>query len=103
MAEEGIDAVDIFDWDYLVQIGMYLDRDEVKTLYQAVQVFAYAFTSTSDTESQNSRLAEWIQNATYLQSPETAEEILRALARSSHANLDLLRKFAKEHGVRLKR
>jgi hypothetical protein len=103
MAQEKIDAVDVLDWDYLVQIGAYLDRGEVKTLYQAIQVFAYAFTSTSDTENQNRRLAEWIQNATYLQSPETAEERLRGLARCSRANLDLLRKFAKRHGIGPKR
>jgi hypothetical protein len=103
MAEEKIDAVDIFDWDYLVQIGAYLDRNEVKTLYHAIQVFAYAFTSMSESENQNRLLAEWIQNATYLQSSETAEEILCALARHSRANLDLLRRFAKQHGVRLKR
>ena len=103
MAEVRVDAVDILDWNYLVQIGVYLDRNEIKTLHQAIQVFAYAFTSIGDTESQNRLLAEWIQNATYLQSTETAEEILHALADYSRADLDLLRKFAKQNGVRLRR
>ncbi len=38
MAQEKIDAIDIFDWDYLVQIGTPLECNEIKTLYQAVLI-----------------------------------------------------------------
>ena len=103
MAQGNIAAVDIFDWRYLVQIGVHLEQEEIENLDQAVQVFAYAFTSLDQTEDQNRLLAEWLQDATYLQSPETAEEIMLALAERTRGNLDLLRQFAKQNGVRLKR
>ena len=98
-----INAADIFDWDHLVQIGTYLERNEIRTLEDAIRVFAYAFTSLANVADQDRLLAGWIQRATYLQSRDTPEEILAALADHTHGRLKLLREFAKQNGVRLKR
>ncbi len=98
-----INAADIFDWDHLVQIGAYLERNEIRTLEDAIKVFAYAFTSLANVADQDRLLAEWIQRATHFQSRNTSEEILAALASHAHGDLELLRKFAKQYGIRLKR
>lgn len=103
MYEPKIDAADIFDWDYLCQIAAYAELYEVRTFIDAVRLFAYAFTSTGRADDQNALLADWIRNATHLQSRETAEAVLAALAGQAHGDLDLLREFAKQNGVRLKR
>lgn len=103
MAQEKINALDVFDWDYLCKIGVNHSRHEIRTLQHAVEVFAYQLTSMQDQEQQNRLLSCWIQNATFLQSTTTAEEVLSALARYTRANLEVLRRFAKQNGVRLKR
>ncbi len=101
--EEKVDAVDIFDWDYLVQIGVKLELSQVRGFRDAVRLFAYDFTSLARTENQNQILADWLQRATYLQSAETAEEVLACLAAETRADLDRLRRFARQNGVRLRR
>lgn len=103
MGESKIDAADIFDWDYLCKIAESMETSEVKTLADAVRFFAYAFTSTGRMEEQNRLLASWILNATYLQSRKTADEILAALATEAHGDLDLLREFASQIGIKTKR
>ena len=75
MGQEKIDAAEVFNWDYLVTIGAYMDKPEISTLDDAVRVFAYAFTSTANPEEQIRLLSEWLRDATYGQSRETAEEI----------------------------
>ena len=103
MAQNMIDAADIFDWDHLVRIGTYLENSQILTLNDAIRAFAYGFTSLANLADQNRLLAEWIQRATHLQSRATAEEILAVLANHGHGNLELLRRFAKQNGVRLKK
>ena len=98
-----IDAADIFDWDRLCEMAAYMELREVRTFMDAVRMFAYTFTSTHRVDDQNTLLADWIRNATHLQSRETAEEVLAALAEQAHGDLELLREFAKQNGVRLKR
>lgn len=101
--EETLDAADIFDWSYLVEIGVQLDLSEIRSFPDAIRMFAYSFTSAAKTEHQNQMLADWLRRATHLQSPETAEEVLAALAVHTKADLELLRRFARQNGVRLKR
>ncbi len=101
--EHEVDAVDVFDWNHLVEIGVNLDLAQVRNLADAVRLFAYAFTSVSKIEDQNRMLAEWLGRATYKQSAETAEAILASLAAYTRANLELLRTFARQNGVRLRR
>lgn len=103
MGDPKIDAADIFDWDRLCQMAAYMELHEVRTFTDALRMFAYAFTSTPRVGDQNAQLADWIRNATHLQSRETAEEVLAALAEQLHGDLGLLREFAKQNGVRLKR
>lgn len=102
MPQEKIDAADVFDWDYLVRIGAPLELDEITNLDQGIQAFAYSFTSLASAEDQNRLLAEWLQAATHLQSKETNEEIVCSFAVRTNANLNLVRKFAKQNGIRLK-
>jgi hypothetical protein len=101
--QASIDAADIFDWEYLAEIGEKLDLSEVRTLGDAVRLFAFDFTSASKTEHQNAILADWLRRATHLQSAETAEEVLKCLALSTKGELKLLRRFARENGVRIRR
>src|SRR5579859_899334 len=103
MGEPKIDAADIFDWDRLCEMAAYMELNEVRTFMDAVRMFAYAFTSTARVDDQNTLLADWIRNATHLQSRETAEAVLAALAEQAYGDLDLLRDFAKQNGVRLRR
>lgn len=101
--EERIDAADIFDWEHLAEVGEKLDLGEIRTLTDAVRLFAYDFTSASKTEHQNAILADWIRRATHLQSAETAEDVLKCLALYTKGDLKLLRRFARENGVRIRR
>jgi hypothetical protein len=103
LKRETIDAVEIFDWDYLVEIGLHLEPYEIETVYHAAQFFAYSFTSTGNTQEQNRVLLKWIELATFNQSRDTAEDILLEVATATKANLPLLRLFAKQNGIRLKR
>ena len=103
MAEENLDAVDVLNWEYLVKIATFFEEWEVKHLHQAIRTFAYGFTSTDSVEKQNSLLACWLENATHLQSAETAEEIVSTLAELTCSDLQSLRRFAKQNGIRLKR
>jgi hypothetical protein len=101
--EPKIDAVDVFDWDYLVRIARFLELHALRKVEHAIQLFAYRFTAMASVEDQNRFLYEWIRDATHLQSREGAEEILAVLAKHAHGSIDLLRIFAKQNGIRLKK
>ena len=80
-----------------------MDLEEVQTLADAVRLFAYHFTSASKIQDQNAILADWLRRATHLQSAETSEEVLACLAAHTKGDLELLRRFARENGVRTRR
>lgn len=101
--EQKVDAVDVFDWSYLVQIGTISEPWQVQGFADAVRLFAYLFTSAAKIEQQNQLLADWLRGATHLQSAETAEEILATIAKHMRGNLELLRRFARQNGVRIRR
>ncbi len=101
--EQKVDAVDIFDWDYLVQIGANLELKEVRNFSDGIRLFAYIFTSAAKVEHQNRLLADWLRDATHLQSIESAEEVLATVAERLRGNLELLRRFGRQNGVRLRR
>ncbi len=63
--------------------------------------FAYDFTSTADENVRDQLLSDLIQNGTYKQSKETAEEVINVLASDLQSDRKALRKFAKQIGVRL--
>lgn len=96
-------ACDVLNWDYLVKIAEEKSERDAKTVTEAVRKFAYDFTSTADEDVRDNMLIEWLQNGTYKQSKDTAEEIVARLADSLKTDLGTLRKFAKENGVRLKK
>ncbi len=103
MEQKKVDAVEIFDWNYLVEIGTISDPGEVQDFADGIRLFAYIFTSAAKVEHQNQLLADWLRDATYLQSAETAEEILARVAENMRGNLELLRRFARQNGVRIRR
>jgi hypothetical protein len=97
-----LDAVDVLDWDYLCKISEFVERPRDWN-NGGIQRFAHRFTSATDADAQNAMLSDLLNNATYLQSPETAEDIIDVLSKSLHAHKDKLREFAKGIGIRLKR
>ena len=94
-------AIDFIDWNYLCSIAELIERP--RNLTEATRLFAYDFTSTPSEENQNTMLREWLERATYLQSPATTEEVVAALAYALRCPLEPLREFAKANGIRLKR
>jgi hypothetical protein len=101
--EQKVDAVDIFDWNHLVQIGTISEPWQVQGFADGIRLFAYLFTSTAEIEHQNQLLADWLGDATYLQSADTSEEILATVAKHMRGNSELLRRFAKQNGIRIRR
>jgi hypothetical protein len=99
--QDKLDAADILDWDYMCQIGEFVEAP--RNWNEGAKRFAHRFTSVASVEAQNTMLADLLRNATYLQSPETAEEIVATLSNSLHANEEQLREFAKTIGIKLKK
>ena len=98
-----LSAADVLNWDYLKKIGEYLDPSERPDPSKALRGFAYAFVSTGSEEIRDEMLAEILLNATRWSSVEANEEYVAWLARMLKSDLVLLRSFAKQVGVRLRR
>ena len=101
MSGEKLDAADVLNWEYMVQIGEQIQSP--KSWREGARRFAYLFVSTGDRQAQNTMLADLLSRATDGQSTETVEEILEALALSLHANRSLLKEYAKQIGIRVRR
>jgi hypothetical protein len=97
-----IHAVDVLNWDYLNVISSRAD-DEAITLSEGLAIFAHDFISTADDLRRDMMLAELLLNATAHQSKETAEKVVARLAAALKSDLVMLRSFAKQAGVRLKK
>jgi hypothetical protein len=95
-------AADVLNWDYLVRIAEYVEG-RVTSPTKALAGFAYAFTSTADEGIQNQMLIDLLRNATDHCSRDAAEEFIERLAILLQSDHKLLRQFARENGVRLKR
>jgi len=93
-------ASEVLNWDYLVEIA---EKPEKRTRdrNQAWRGFAYAFTSTGDEDIRDKMLLECIKNGTDHQSKESSEDFLKTLADDLHSDRSLIRRFARENGVRL--
>jgi hypothetical protein len=104
MDSHKIRSADVLNWDYLCEISQYVDPSEAaRNLQDALAVFAYAFTSTADPDVQDRLLRDLLVRATFAHSADSAEEIVRLLARRTRSDLRLLRQFARQCGIRLKR
>ncbi len=103
MTQAGIRAVDVLDWEHLCRLAEYVEPSRVKHWEQALKVFAYAFTSTADADRQDAILADLLRNATVHTSIASAEEVVAKLAKDTKSDVVLLREFAKQCGVRLRR
>ncbi|GEM_PF-6058429 len=97
-----LDAVDVLNWDYLVEMGEYVEG-KAKTPEMALKGFAYAFTSTASEELRNQMLRDILFNATCRGSKDAAEEFVTWLADLLKSDRQLVRQFAKERGINLKR
>ena len=100
-SEEILNASDVLNWDYLVKIGAKLERP-IKTLSDVLIDFAYNFTSAKSEDIRNQMLAAWLHDVTDNTSRENAEEVIKTLSVYLRTDHELLRKFAKQQGVRLK-
>jgi len=101
MTENNLDAVDAVNWEYLCKIREKFDPPKSKQ--EIFENFAWELTSIPRKEHQTLFLAWWLQNATYLQSAETNEEVIATVASIFNSDLNKLREFAKQQGIRLKR
>jgi hypothetical protein len=63
MADKKLDAIDIVNWDYFVEIAEY-PAERPCNADQAVKGFAYDFTSTAKEEVRNQMLVEILRNGT---------------------------------------
>jgi hypothetical protein len=103
MAEKNkLDAIDILNWDYLVKIGEFIEPDDL-TAPEAIRAFAYSFVSTASDEVRQAMLTSILVNSTRWCTTETNEEYVAWLARMLKSDLKLLRDFARQVGVRLRR
>ncbi|HKV05260.1 MAG TPA: hypothetical protein VJO53_09165 [Candidatus Acidoferrales bacterium] len=102
MTKAKLDAVDVLNWDYLVEIGEYVEG-RAKTPEMALRGFAYSFTSTADESVRNEMLRDILFNATCRCSKDEAEEFVAKLAVLTKSDRELLRRFGKERGINLKR
>jgi len=96
-----LDACDVLNWDYLVKIAVKAERP-ARNLQEALTGFAYDFTSTSDDEIRNDMLKDFLRRATDNTSRTSAEEVIKCLSGHLRSDHQLLRKFAKQCGVRLR-
>src|SRR3990172_630229 len=102
MVKKKLDAVDVLNWDYLGEIGEIVE-DRARDPEMAFKGFAYDFTSTASEEIRNQMLVEILRNATSGSSVEANEDFVAHLANRLKSDRSLLRQFAKENGIRLKR
>lgn len=103
MKKARLSAVDVLNWDYLREIGDYYDPSGVSDPSAGIRAFAYSFVSTSSEEIRDTMLANILLPPTRWASKEANEEYVVWLARALKSDLELLRRFAKQVGVRLLR
>jgi hypothetical protein len=101
-AREKLRACEVLNWDYLVEIS---GRPEGRTndLAKALAGFAYDFTSVADEKIRDQMLIDFLKNGTDNVSRDSAEEFVKGVADRLRSDRELLRTFAKENGIRLKR
>jgi hypothetical protein len=93
-------ACDVLNWDFLVKISAPSAGDSTE-LRQGWAVFAYDFTSTAEESERDMLLANLMKDATANQSKDTTKKVLEALATALRSDLQKIRQFGKENGVRL--
>jgi len=101
-SDDQLSASDVLNWEYLVEIGQ-KPEGIARDLVQALAGFAYDFTSTANEDARNLLLHDLLKNGTDHQSKETADAFIKAVAYHFHSDLQTLRRFAKQIGVRLPR
>lgn len=96
-------ACDVLNWDCLVELSQYSDPAATRDTTEIIGVFAYTITKTGDEDERDRILTNLLRNSTYGSRPDDNEIFLLFLAGRTKSELEPLRKFAKQVGVRLKR
>jgi hypothetical protein len=101
MDTKKLDAVDVVNWEYFLEIAERLEPGErAANVAEGVRGFAYDFTSVADEEIRNEMLLEILKNGTCLGSIQACEDFIENTAAIFHCDAKLLRRFAKERGIR---
>jgi hypothetical protein len=104
MRTDKLRAIDVLNWDYLVSLSELFDPSEkIKTADHALRAFAYSFVSTANNDHRDGMLAAILTNATRWNSSGPNETYVRWLSQMLDSDLDLLRNFAKQVSVSLRR
>lgn len=105
MKKPKLDAVDVLNWEYLVEISEHTEADENgrASFDEALRGFAYSFTSTASEDNRNEMLRDILHNATCRNAKDTNEIFIAELSQILKCDYGLLRQFAKERGINLKR
>lgn len=103
MEKQRLDAADVLNWDRLCEIAEYIESQDMRTFADGMKFFAYGFTSTADVQAQNRMLQDLLEKATYGHSRESNEDVIERLAAWLRSPQELLREFAEQNGIRLKR
>jgi hypothetical protein len=99
-----LNAIDVVDVEYLRSVARDPGRIVWTTdIQSAIAVFAYNFLEAPDTEAQNEVLRILLENATFGHSTDSNEDTIAYFAEYICTHRHLLRTFAKQEGIRLKR
>jgi hypothetical protein len=96
-------ACEVLNWDRLVELSQYIDPDQVRQTTEVFAVSAYAITQTADEDVRDRLLTDILVRAAYGSRPENNQRFLVLLAEKTKSDLELLRRFAKQVGVQLKK
>jgi|SRR5580692_10443583 hypothetical protein len=99
-----LNAVDVVNLDYLRSIAQPHESTVWTTDFErALEIFAFNFLSVPDIDSQDAVLRILLENATFGQSAESNEDTIQTFAYFIRTHPYLLRAFAKQEGILLKR
>jgi hypothetical protein len=97
-------ACDVLNWEQLCAMSQYIDpalaQERTTDIFA---VLAYTITSTGDEDKRDQILTSILLNSTYGSRPESNEAFLKLVADRTKSELEPLREFAKQCGVKLKR
>lgn len=103
MNDNRIHAFEVVNPKHLETIARNIREEQIQDFDDAIRYFAYIFVSTDDISKQDRFLDDWVKNVTDHQSAETNEEIIETLNRNLGGDLQYLRAYCKQLGVKLKR
>ena len=99
-----LNACDVLNWEYLVQVSAEYNPDVVNpTILDALAKLAYELTQSGDEAIRNQQFSEFLHRLTDNTSTDSTETALKLAAARLHCDLKMVRQFAKENGIKLKK